>query len=327
VAEPDRKACEATVCEYISRLLDARASATHPYYAPLVARLERVLNYHGGRFAEAGKGTDTRWLIRELRAGRLARKVYHNCDLLEDVFLAALMELGEDGAFRAFDKRFAAKLAQWSRTYVPWDPTWGDSILAALFEPRAKSGSRISRYAGKGPLEGFVRETVRKLAMQARIERAPRGERQVDTEAGGFDGLAVQPVVKSAPSTPEVEYDRRHCRELLAPLFQRSFEVLAARDRAVLLQVLVDGVEQTRIAREIGLPVQKAYKVFRMKERAIKHVAQEFRRLASKAASQDTVMVCLELLRDRLSDLPLDLEAIRGARQERNMVADTRSGR
>jgi len=312
----DRTACDELVCGYLSRLLGTPVTADHPHFAAASSRLDEVLAYHRRQFAEAGRGAETRWVLQQLRTGRLPYKTHPDCDLLEDVFLALLMEVGENAAFEAFQRRFARSVEQWARRYAWGDPSWGDALLGSLFEQRARSGSRISRYAGWGPLDSWVAQVARKLAPGARAR--PRVNLiQPDDAAGGLDGLGGRPVAHSSSDAAETEFDRWNCRELLAPAFRGCFDVLDAEQRVVLLQSIVDGVEQRQIARQLGVP---AYQVTRTKQRAIARVRRRFHELAAELVDggQETVRTCLELLRERFSDVPLDLKVIARGENTRN---------
>lgn len=314
----ERTACQALVCEYLSRLLDAPVTADHPHYGAALSRLEEVLSYHRRRFAEAGKPAEARGVLQRLRTGRLAYRAHRSCDLLEDVFLALLMQLNENAALERFQRRFAGKIEHWARRYAPRDPSWGDGFLTALIERRPKSEPRISRYAGWGPLESWVAQVARKLALSS--PKSPVRLVHSDDAAGGLDQLGGQPIAQTPPPAAETEFDRRHCRELLAPAFQACFDVLDSKSRLILLQSIVDGVEQKQIARELGVP---AYQITRMKQRAIADVRQRFGELAVELVrgGQESVRFCLELLRERFSDVELNLEAIASGKEMRNSAS------
>lgn len=316
----DRMTCEAVVREYLSRLLATSVDRDHPAFAPAMKRLDQVLIYHRARFVELDKPAATDAVLRELRAGRLACKVHPGVDLLEDVFLALLMEQGENVAYRVFQTRFAAKVARWARGYGAREPFWGDGLAGTLFMPRARSGPRIATYAGHGPLESWLRQVVRKL-IQSSLGGSWGAMIQPDDEAGGLDGLGGRVLSHSSSCPVDVEFDRKNCRELLAPAFLGCFDALDATERLILLQYYVDGVQQKQIARELGV---YDYDVTRIKQRAIARVLQRFHELAAGLVrgGRETVMICLELLQERFSDVPLDLTGIVAREKARNSPSD-----
>ena len=297
--------CEAAVRRYLSRLLGRTVGPDHPHFAVALERLDVLLTYHAARFAEAGKPTDTRRLLRQLRAGRLAMRNYPDCDLVEDVLLALLMELGTNEAFCEFQRRFATQVERWARRDHPGEPDLADSLAGHIFTPRARSDSRIASYAGRAPLKSWLRRVVRNWEPEG--QRAPVV--QPDDNAGGLDGLKGRPLLHP-PSRPlDVEFDRRNCGELLAPAFIGCFDELDDIERLVLLQHYVDGVQQNQIAEELHV---RYFDVFRIKERAIARVRQCFHELAAGLVrgGRETVRACLELLRQRFSDLPVALAEI-----------------
>ena len=313
----DRAECEAVTSRYLARLLGTAVTADNPHYAAGLERLDALLGYHAARYAEAGKRTDRGWLLEQLRAGRLAYREYQDCDLLEDVFLALLMERGVNEAFVAFQRRFAGQIERWARRYHPREPDLAGELAGYLFVPRAHAKSRIATYGGRAPLPSWLRWVVYTWKPEGRREHLV----QLGDEAGGLDGFEGQPVARSSSCTVDGEFDRQNCRELLAPAFAECFDGLDATERLILFQYYVDGVQQTKIACELGV---RNYRVNRIKQRAIALVRQRFHELAANLArvSRETVMNCLELLQGRFSDVPLDLDAIRAGEKARNSPDD-----
>jgi hypothetical protein len=224
------------------------------------------------------------------------------------------MEHGENEAYRYFDGRYGHDVRTWARYYAPRDPTFAGGVLGSLYAPRTKSAARITKFDGTGPLRGWLKKVVWRLAHPPRPSVPTIQLVDDDIDCCG----AKRIIAGHSPSDPDVdELDRHNCRDLLAPAVRGCFDALKPADRLLLKQVFVDRVHQNLIARQLGV---KPYKIFRRKESAIKKVERRFHELARAIpnASRERVTTCLELLSKRFSDVELDLEAVIGDKKTRN---------
>lgn len=178
----------------------------------------------------------TRYLAERVPAARLDQAC---CG---DLYLACACAAGDAGAIDAFDSRHVSGLAAMlGRTGMAADDADEavQIVRARLFVADGDRGAQITGYAGRGPIEGWLRVAALRVASKLR-----RGERRRDALA-----RAAAPADGIAAVDPELATIRRRYGPLSAEALRGAFACLTAEERMVLRLHFVDGLnlEQTGV--------------------------------------------------------------------------------
>lgn len=270
------------------------------------AAFQRILLHHRVEFARARKPAGSEDVVAALARGEFAvGRPRPDVNLWEDVALAALIARHDAAATERFRQRFAARVGGWQNRYSRGVRYECDEFLADLLLPRERAGPRIESYAGHGPFDGWLQQVYMSLCHkrreQGQAHAAGRGGAgRAASDAASADDAAADVLSRTAGAdeTPDERFARLECADRLGPLIRESLDVLAPDERMILLMAVVDEVPQKSIAELYGL---REYKVTRLKQAAIRRVAEAFRGLAGPGAqlTERSVRECVELLLQR----------------------------
>ncbi len=163
-----------------------------------------------------------------------------------DVLLALACRRGERAALDAFDRAFGADID----LAIKKSPSLGiqadefrQLVRTRLFVAEPERPAKIASYAGKGPLQGWVRVTATRLVLD--LARRDRGERP-ENDAELFDRL---------PGAADLETDviRADSRKDLADAMRRAFLRLDVKERNLLRQRYLYDLSGDRIAQMHGV--------------------------------------------------------------------------
>ncbi|NUO53349.1 MAG: hypothetical protein HOV80_31255 [Polyangiaceae bacterium] len=166
----------------------------------------------------------------------------HGADLL----LALACRRGDRVALDAFDRAFGADID----LAIKKSPSLGiqtdefrQLVRTRLFVAEPDRPAKIASYAGKGPLQGWVRVTATRLVLD--LARRDRGER-TESDAELFDRL---------PGAADLETDviRADSRKDLAEAMRRAFLRLDVKERNLLRQRYLYDLSGDRIAQMHGV--------------------------------------------------------------------------
>ena len=299
--------CESLVREHTLRLLGEALQRDDPSFGRCVDAILSKLEYHRRQFLSADKPHHGDYVLQCLQRGQFAFGKVAACNWIEDVILATLLALRHEGGTKAFCRTFHSDFAAWGRRFAPNEPDLVDDFPSHLLSPRTRSGPPIETYRARGPLKTWLRRVFRNVAEHMR--RSP-GEVAVESIGRTDNWEACIDNVRHEGGFVSKDYDRQLCREKLAPIFVRCFDILNARERTVVLQAIVDGVEQKMIARELKIHPGN---VARMKQAALAKLLNEFHRLAleSSGLQPESIGICVNLLLESVGESVIDLEAVR----------------
>jgi len=302
-----RTKCESLVREHTLRLLGEALQRDDPSFNRCVNAILSKLEYHRQQFLSADKPHHGEYVLQCLQQGQFAFGTVATCNWIEDVILATLLTLRHEGGTKAFCRTFYSDFAAWGRRFAPNDPDLVGDFPSNLMSPRPRSGPPIETYHAKGPLRTWLRRVFRNMAEHVR--RTP-GEVIIESASRTNALEAYSGRERHEAGFVSKEYDRQLCREKLAPIFLRCFDILNARERTIVLQAIVDGVEQKMIARELKIHPGN---VARTKQAALAKLLSEFHRLAleSSGLQPESIGICVNLLLESVGEGVIDLEAIR----------------
>lgn len=269
----------------------AQAGAGRPAEASQVpADLEQRLKglWEAGRAAWPEVAVPAPAFVRHL-AGLLWEGVTVESFLLEvragDVYLACGCALGLPAALLAFDRsllgRVAAFVARLDRS-----PAFADEVRQLLRERllvgSAGAAPRIAGYGGRGSLQGWVRATAYRTALNLRRRHDEQPAHRLDEEA-----LAALP----AGEDVELDYLRARYRKEFQTALADAYNRLPAEQRTVLRLHYACGMTGEKIAATLQV-----------------HRIKVVRWLGSARTAMQTET--LRLLRERLRLTPSELESL-----------------
>jgi RNA polymerase sigma-70 factor, ECF subfamily len=164
----------------------------------------------------------------------------------EDLWLVLACERGDSNALRAFEHvvaPVAREVAERARTKLDSDDL-SQLLWQRLLVPEGDRTAKLFEYAGKGPLQGWLRVVATRLLVDAARKRSGN-EAPVSNERV-LEGLFA------ASSDPETELLKRHSRAALAGAFAEALAALPAEDRTILRQHLADQLTIDQIAAAHG---------------------------------------------------------------------------
>jgi RNA polymerase sigma-70 factor, ECF subfamily len=182
----------------------------------------------------------TRYLAERVPAGRLDQAC------CADLYLACACATGDAGAIDAFDARYLSGLASvLGKTGMAADVADEavQIVRARLFVADGDRGAQIAGYAGRGPIEGWLRVAAVRVASRRR-----RGEARRDALA-----RAAAPEAGIAAVDPELATIRRRYGPLSAEALRGAFACLTAEERTVLRLHFVDGLNLEQTGAVLGL--------------------------------------------------------------------------
>ena len=167
-----------------------------------------------------------------LKSPAIAADIYLACACLHDV----------PGALQRFLDAYDATIRSAVRA-IDATPTFADEVRQRLAETMfvafGGKAPRISQYAGKGPLGGWVRSSARRIALRLHSQQRP----------GRNVAVAAVDHKSSTGHSPDVLYiDARHRPEFESAL-QRAIANLPRRERLLLRLHLLEGLSLSRIAK------------------------------------------------------------------------------
>jgi len=193
-----------------ARRLHASAASTHgSIQLPETAFVERVLAIAG----------DDDGALDDL----------HACDL----FVSHAAVLGDPCAVLDIDRRLREQIAAVVKT-LGESRGFADDLEGELRDhvlaPRDGKPARLASYAGKGPLDGWLRVTITREALRAR-KQARRTDRPLDDDAELASAV-----------TPELEYVKATYRDAFRAAFRTALGQLDDRQRNLIALHYGDGV-------------------------------------------------------------------------------------
>ncbi|MCA9664080.1 MAG: sigma-70 family RNA polymerase sigma factor [Myxococcales bacterium] len=160
-----------------------------------------------------------------------------------DLYLASALEGGDPRAAAAFEAHCGVAIeASMSRLGLPrWQvEDLRQQLVAQLVTPVAGERSGIVAYSGRGSLRGWVGVVAWRFAVK-RVQRARR------TVAVGDDLLAD--LLEPARGDAELDHLKRVYRAEFAKAFREALQALTPRERNLIRQRYLDGVEVGALAR------------------------------------------------------------------------------
>lgn len=199
-----------------------------------------------------------------------------------DVFLAAAALAGDRAALDHVERLLADVAAALRGVVLDHEI---DELVqehrAGLVIPRGARPPALATYAGQGPLRAWLRVGLLRAGLDAR-----RRPRPVPLDEAAWLGL---PAEGEDPALADL---RRLARPHLRSAFERALAELAARDRLLLRQHLVDGVAAPELARLHGVHRVTAFRwLAAIKQQVLANVRVVLaRELGLSAASLDSLM-------------------------------------
>ncbi|HEY3355013.1 MAG TPA: sigma factor-like helix-turn-helix DNA-binding protein [Polyangia bacterium] len=164
-----------------------------------------------------------------------ALRSWHTADL----YLACGCAAGDPAALAAFERRIlpgvASALARAGVTGALADEVL-QAVRVRLFAT-GEGGARIAAYSGRVPLLPWVRLTATRQAVNLRRRRKTHGEPQPDAELEQ----------RAAGGDPELGYLKARYAPELSAAFQAALATLSSRERNVLRQRFVHGLNIQQI--------------------------------------------------------------------------------
>ncbi|MFT3769372.1 MAG: sigma factor-like helix-turn-helix DNA-binding protein [Minicystis sp.] len=202
----------------------------------------------------------------------------------DDLYLAAAAALGDARAVASIETHHLQRAPVWlARKKLA--PAEVDEVLQQarerLFIGKDGAPPKIAEYAGRGPLDAWLRVLV--LRVEATLRRRTRNHEDVDE----VTSLAV------TAASPEHQLARARWQEAFDGALRAAFAALAREDRALFRFQFVKGLTLDQIAALQGV-----------------HRATVARRIAA-ARKQLWADIC-RLLRERLAVSQRDLDALLG---------------
>jgi RNA polymerase sigma-70 factor, ECF subfamily len=178
----------------------------------------------------------------EFLAARVSDAGAIESERLAELVLAFACSVREPRALRIFEARFLARVPEWVRR-IDRNPAFAADVQGVLRE-RLLSGSppRIGEFRGSGSLEGWLRVTAMRAALE--LARAARRE-QLEEEPARAAGDWLD--------DPELEYLKLRYAAEFKQAVTEALEALPDRERAVLGLYLADGLNIDRIGKLYGV--------------------------------------------------------------------------
>jgi RNA polymerase sigma-70 factor (ECF subfamily) len=210
-----------------------------------------------------------------------------------DLALALGCAAGSPLALAEFDRRFNTELTAALRRVDP-SPAFIDEALQAvrerLFLRRERSGSKISTYAGTGPLAGWVRAVALRVALNLRRGAAP----EVPLNERLAEGISAD-----APG-PELHLLKSQYREAFQQSFRAALGTLTDQELNVLRLHFVSGLSLDRLGEMYQVHrATIARWVARARERLLLSTQRELQSRLS--VGEDELHRILELVRSQLA--------------------------
>lgn len=159
---------------------------------------------------------------------------------LSDLYCACACALGNPRAVATFEERYVRPAGKALST-LGEDAEFAAEVTQLLRHkillPRDSQPPRIADYAGRGPLLGWVRASLLRVALN----------RKRDRKRDRCATAAPLAETSRMLSDPELGYIRREHRELLKVEFERAFLALDRRARNILRLYLLEGMNIERI--------------------------------------------------------------------------------
>jgi RNA polymerase sigma-70 factor (ECF subfamily) len=158
---------------------------------------------------------------------------------LEDLYVACAVEHGDAAALAAFELAYLAPASAAVRA-IDSSQSFVDEVLQRARERLLTAGSGrlagLAQYAGRGPLAGFVRITVLRVALTLRRSERRREDHEHEVPAL-FPG-----------ADPELDYMRAMHRQGFDDALRVALAALSARERTLLRFHYFDRVPLTQLA-------------------------------------------------------------------------------
>jgi RNA polymerase sigma-70 factor (ECF subfamily) len=195
----------------LSGLLGELDRAARAAWPGLALAPERFISYLAARIST--EASDLTLALKEVHAG--------------DLFLACACTEGIPGAVEAFRAHTRAAVEMFVRGVDP-SPAAIDEVLQALFEKLlvapAGEPARLTAYAGRGPLAGWVGVAAQRMALSFR-----RGE---SAQARARERAAMADL--SIAADAELAYLKQRYRGEYETAFANAAALLSVRERAIL---------------------------------------------------------------------------------------------
>jgi RNA polymerase sigma-70 factor (ECF subfamily) len=165
-----------------------------------------------------------------------------------DMVLACACVEGRPAALRAFDAAFLGKMSSYLRALHPTPEIVAETqqrLREKLFVGVGGAPPKIRRYDGRGSLEGWVRVSAVRAALNL-LE----AEKAAKLRPDDADDLARAMV---PGSDPELELVRATYRSDFLAAFREAIVALSPRDRALLRATFVERLTPARIGATYGV--------------------------------------------------------------------------
>lgn len=219
-------------------------------------------------------------LVRDLQAGHLHYGATQS-NLIQDVFVAQGLELGENKAAEMFENDYMPSARSDAIQFLGQRGLeMLGNLSADLILPREDKPPKIATYRGKTPLKTWLKSVV----VNTCLSKLRKQKREKRPEM--LDPLSATPPVS-------VETDSRDCEKKLAPLITEAVQKVDVEERVLLKLLFLEGVQQKALARVWRIDPGN---VTRRKQRAASNLLENIRSLSHYVKPQGLVKDCLEIL-------------------------------
>lgn len=164
---------------------------------------------------------------------------------LRDLYLACALEAGNNEAIGVFVERFVAPAVRAVHSKVAAEELQ-QMVLERVLVAAVGHTARIRTYEGKGPLGGWIKAVVARIAINARATPNPIDVaaqfREVDELSSSFLGPDVELAILSG-----------RYRQPLRVALSAALAALSPRDRTILRFHFLEGVSGDSLARMYGV--------------------------------------------------------------------------
>jgi RNA polymerase sigma-70 factor (ECF subfamily) len=195
-------------------------------------------------------------------------------EIAEDLYLACACLHDVPQALRIFRDRYGALIASVAHRFNP-SPAFADEVIQRLSERLFVRGDdpKIARYAGKGPLSGFVTTAAQRIAF-----RLAQDARRFAGSLSAVDHLLAVD-----------DQERLVLKERYREIFNRHLSValrgLDRRDRLILRLNMIEHVSTTKIACMYNVNQST---VSRWIQRAVNQIVETIKKLVFAELGLDT---------------------------------------
>jgi RNA polymerase sigma-70 factor (ECF subfamily) len=219
---------------------------------------------------------------------------------VDDLYLATALAAGDPGAI-AFAERELVPVLRQAAVKIHGDRTFVDEIVQRarhkLFVADAGTKAGITKYRGTGPLTRWLRVVATRIAVDLK---------RTDNKLDNDDAIAEL----VAPDDPELALIWHTCADAYKRALAHALKLLPKRDRTLLRQRYVDGLELDALGKIHGAVASTMMRRLRKIEEQLAEATRE--RLKHELALTDSQLHSME--RMVVGQLPMSLTRMLRAR-------------